>query len=712
MRHAGWFILALGSAALVAPCAGCRGLLRSGPELPAGLAPVAPATEEVPPLPPSWALGLWIWEDGFTPDGLDPGGAPFRHNRRVIESLVFGLGERGIAADAVLIPHPWSRGFQDFTFFDGGEGYGYGYPDAAGMIDRLRRFDVRTVVAVSPNLLREAEGYPEPKASTFDPARDAGLLIRDVRANEAGIPIDFAGETIADIEGEPVFDPERFVYEDAVLCRWGRGGLLDWSHPEAPRAWRRWCRKLADMGVAGFWLIPGDEALGTFVREVDGKTRRSTNLYPGNTWKGRTCPVPCMTKREEYARWFYDECGRATRELIPEGAWISDPASGSAPHLPVAMVRGFAHEWGAAPAEEGRPAPAPGLREAVARVLDAALEGFLVIGCPAGGDVRGASDLPFDPDPKLFVRWAEWSALLPLMLVGGEGEHRPWNIPDIEASGRAYSATEIVGLFATIHRELRPYLESAAIEARAAGRSVIEPVAVAPGVPGPYFLGPDLLVQPILSEGEAVAIELPAGRWIDFFDETVADGPARIEREIPYDRFPLFIRDGAVLPLEIRSDRTGRGSAASATALTICIWPAIEREVPLLIPSAEGTGVGRILVRPADAGWEIVLPPLPRDVILRIRSAVRPAALRKDGDPMAFWLDPAGFATIRDGWTHDAGKGRVLARFSARAGATILLVPGAGDPENRGGVDGVDEGDHPGDAPAAAPAPGSPEARP
>jgi len=290
VRQAGWFPLALGFAALLALCASCRGLLRSRPELPAGLEPVAPATEVIPPLPASWALGLWIWEDGLTPDGLEPGGAPFRHNRRVIESLVFGFGERGIAVDAVLIPHPWSRGFQDFTFFEGGEGYGYGYPDAVGMIERLRRYDVRTIVAVSPNFLREAEGYRDPKASTFDPVRDAGLLVRDVRADEAGIPIDFAGEAIAGADGKAVFDPQRFVYEDAAACRWGRGGLFDWSHPDAPRYWRRSCRKLVEAGVAGFWLMPGDEALGTFSREVDGETRHSTNLYPGNTWSARTCP--------------------------------------------------------------------------------------------------------------------------------------------------------------------------------------------------------------------------------------------------------------------------------------------------------------------------------------------------------------------------------------------------------------------------------------
>ena len=51
-------------------------------------------------------------------------------------------------------------------------------------------------------------------------------------------------------------------------------------------------------------------------------------------------------------------------------------------------------------------------------------------------------------------------------------------------------------------------------------------------------------------------------------------GPARITQAIPLGREPIFIRNGAILPLDVRRDVTGHGTAESAGSLTAWVLPA------------------------------------------------------------------------------------------------------------------------------------------
>ena len=39
-------------------------------------------------------------------------------------------------------------------------------------------------------------------------------------------------------------------------------------------------------------------------------------------------------------------------------------------------------------------------------------------------------------------------------------------------------------------------------------------------------------------------------------------------------RIPVFAREGAIVPLEVKSEITGFGSAATADALTLLVYPA------------------------------------------------------------------------------------------------------------------------------------------
>ena len=80
----------------------------------------------------------------------------------------------------------------------------------------------------------------------------------------------------------------------------------------------------------------------------------------------------------------------------------------------------------------------------------------------------------------------------------------------------------------------------------------------------------------------------PPGDWIDYWDpKQVYAGPA--EYQVPVSvvppepgsplvtgREPIFIRRGAIIPMDVRRDYTGHGTRASEGSLTVLVFPAKE----------------------------------------------------------------------------------------------------------------------------------------
>jgi alpha-D-xyloside xylohydrolase len=66
-----------------------------------------------------------------------------------------------------------------------------------------------------------------------------------------------------------------------------------------------------------------------------------------------------------------------------------------------------------------------------------------------------------------------------------------------------------------------------------------------------FLLGPDLLVAPVTEAGvREREVHLPAGaRWTDVWSGEEHEGGQTVTVAAPIDRIPLFLRDGASLPV-------------------------------------------------------------------------------------------------------------------------------------------------------------------
>ncbi len=177
--------------------------------------------------------------------------------------------------------------------------------------------------------------------------------------------------------------------------------------------------------------------------------------------------------------------------------------------------------------------------------LSSGMSGMPFWGHDIGGYIGQAS-------PELYIRWAQFGALSPLMQYHGILPREPWEFgPEAEA---AYK------LLAYLRMNLVPTLIELGREAAETGMPIIRPMIMEfpdderfADEDTQYMLGPDLLVAPVLEEGATGRrVKFPAGVWQHALYPVAFTGPA--ERDVPIGMVdaPLFVREGAVLKLQLR----------------------------------------------------------------------------------------------------------------------------------------------------------------
>ena len=172
------------------------------------------------------------------------------------------------------------------------------------------------------------------------------------------------------------------------------------------------------------------------------------------------------------------------------------------------------------------------------------------------------------PAPDLYLRWAWFGALSPLNRYHGQTSRLPWDQgPEVYAATREIVAARY---------RLLPYLYSSAIEAVRRGRTLMRPmIAAYPADRGTrdadaqYLLGTDLLVAPVIAGDGEHDVYLPAGDWIDYTTRAVYPGGGWHRLTRPPGQAPLFVRNGALLPVD-----SGQATSAAADpgSLTLEVW--------------------------------------------------------------------------------------------------------------------------------------------
>lgn len=232
-----------------------------------------------------------------------------------------------------------------------------------------------------------------------------------------------------------------------------------------------------------------------------------------------------------------------------------------------------------------------------------------------GSDVAGFSGRVIPP--RLYIRWAQFSAFCGLFLNGGHGERALWK--------RSLEELEIIRKFSWLHTELVPYIYTYVVKAHNGGTVLQRPV----DGKYHYLFGDNFLVAPIYRDQLMNKITLPEGKWRYFFnDKEVIEGPATIDREFPLDEYPVYIREGAIIPMDIKRGYTGIGDKSSEGSLTLLIYPNIKNEFTVYHPDKSGNT--SVIVEADREKVNISLGNVHKSHILNINMSEKPKMVELD----------------------------------------------------------------------------------
>ncbi len=428
----------------------------------------------------------------------------------------------------------------------------------------------------------------------------------------------------------------------------GKGGFIDYSNPDAMKWWRGRQQNLFDLGIDG-WKLDGTATL--FYTSVGGfpfayKSTKSglmsTRTYMDHYYRdeyqhGLTQNSEFITLARSIDRWYH-----------PEGFAPVDAA-------PVTWVGDQVHAWeskGVKSAGNGKGKDlafdgVEGIESAIKSILAAANLRYNVI----GSDVAGFSGSVIPP--RLYMRWTQLSTFCGLFLNGGHGERALWH--------RTAQELEVIRKFSWLHTELVPYMYSYVVTGHQGGRVLQKPI----DGKYHYLFGEDFVVAPIYRDNLNVKVTLPAGKWRYFFDDKMlleGTKPITFEREYPLEEFPVYIREGAIVPLNVERSYTGLGTEANKGSLTWLIYPGVDNHFTVYHPDKSGSSTVSMTNFPNRI--ELSLKEMKKASVFNIRMEQKPDSVSFNGTTLNDSTD----------YQYDTLKSHLTVKISEAKNGTLLII--------------------------------------
>jgi alpha-D-xyloside xylohydrolase len=446
-------------------------------------------------LPPIWAFAPMHWRNEN------------RDRAELIEDAM-AMREHDIPTTTIWIDNPWQTAYNTFVFND------EQFPAPSDMIEQLGSLGYKAICWSTPYLdysddSHVREGMWTDTHGLFEEADENGYFVMDMYGNTLHLP-----------------------WKSGFEC-----ARIDFTNEAAVEFWQGLIARVTSMGIVGFKLDYGEEI-------VPGLLGGATDFNFSDGSDGQTMHKVYSVL---YHKTYRDKCLEDAGESFIIGR---SSTYGGQKHVeaiwPGDLDNDFLEHLEPDPDEDGDGAVG-GLPSAINALQNLSVSGFPNFGSDTGG-YRGGQ-----PDKEVLIRWSEHTALTPIMQLGGAGEHHnPWDMETYDQE-----TLDIYHTYARLHTRLFPLFYTLASQATERGIPPVLPLGMfdpddpeAPAWWDEYVVGRALLVAPVHGYGlVSRQVRFPAGNWINWWTRDMHAGRGTETVAAPLGTLPLFILQGAVIPM-------------------------------------------------------------------------------------------------------------------------------------------------------------------
>ncbi len=322
-----------------------------------------------------------------------------------------------------------------------------------------------------------------------------------------------------------------------------------------------------------------------------------------------------------------------------------------------------------------------------------------------GGHMPGAVE------PELYTRWVQFGAFSPILRThttkNPESERRIWAYPE------PYSS--ILRSAFQLRMAMQPYIYTEARRTYDSGVAFLHPLyydwpeaGEAYSSKDEYVFGSQMLAAPVVAPADKVSglatesVWLPKGEWIEWPTGKHFTGPVEAERSFSIDQTPVYLKAGAIVPMQPPMLFTGE---RPVDPLIVNVWPLepgtsssysvyadsgvsveYQRGVFARTPiKATQTGdTLRVEIGPVEGGYPAMLKT--RGYAIRLPADWPPAAVTVNGVAVK-QAGPSG----KGGWSFEGNTLTTVIPVASESVATKVTVEvrrAAGLTARRGELDG------------------------
>ena len=187
---------------------------------------------------------------------------------------------------------------------------------------------------------------------------------------------------------------------------------------------------------------------------------------------------------------------------------------------------------------------------------------------PPGG--QGAKGEVLNEWKELMARWYQFGAFCPLFRSHGQYPYR--EIFNISQPGD--TAYQSILFYDKLRYRLLPYIYSNAARTYHDDYTIMRGLIMdfpndknAPGINDDYLFGPSLLISPVYNYHQRIKkVYLPNGQgWYDLYNGKFFTGGQNLRIDAPYDRIPVFVKEGSIIPMGPELQYTSQKPADTIT---------------------------------------------------------------------------------------------------------------------------------------------------